>query len=94
MNERNISLDELNLRTIVVTVLKNFWVLVLLCASVLLCYTGYAKLSYQPVYTASATLMVSYLTSLNPSIFIPQAEIIMHASVWRFVYDHKFKSTL
>lgn len=45
-------------------------------------------------HLSSAILMVSYLTSLNPSIFIPQAEIIMQASVWRFVYDHKFKSTL
>lgn len=43
---------------------------------------------------SSATFIVSYLTSLNPSIFISQAEIIMHASVWRFVYDHIFKSTL
>ena len=59
MNEREIRFDELNLRTILTTVLKNFWVLVLLCTSVLLCYSGYAKLTYKPAYTASATLMVS-----------------------------------
>ena len=45
-------------------------------------------------HLGSATFMGSYLTSLNLNIFIPQAEIILHASVWRFVYDHKLKSTL
>lgn len=59
MDWKTFRFDEINPHTIVVTVLKNIWVLALLCASVLLCYTGYAKLTYQPVYTASATLMVS-----------------------------------
>lgn len=59
MEEKTIHLDELNLPTVVITVLKNLWVVVLLCASVLLCYNGYSKLTYQPVYTSSATLMVS-----------------------------------
>ena len=59
MNEKEIRFDELNLRTIFSAVLKNFWVLILLCVSVLLCYSGYAKLTYKPTYTASATLMVS-----------------------------------
>ena len=59
MQERNISFDEINLRLVVMSVLRNLWVVALLCASVLLCYTGYAKLTYEPVYTAKATLMVS-----------------------------------
>ena len=59
MEERKIRFDELNLRIIVKTVIRNFWVVALLCASVLLCYNGYAKLTYKPVYTATATLMVS-----------------------------------
>ena len=59
MEEKTIHLDELNLPTVVITVLKNLWVVVLLCASVLLCYSAYCKLTYEPVYTSSATLMVS-----------------------------------
>ena len=59
MDRKTIHLDELNPHIIVRTVLKNIWVLALLCASVLACYTGYARLTYAPVYTASATLMVS-----------------------------------
>lgn len=45
-------------------------------------------------HLGSATFVGSYLTSLNRNIFIPQAESIRHASVWRSVYDHKVKSTL
>lgn len=59
MEDKAIHLDELNLPTMILAVLKNLWVVVLLCISVLLCYSGYSKLTYEPVYTASATLMVS-----------------------------------
>ena len=59
MEQKAIRFDEINLRILVKAVVKNLWVVALLCISVLLCYNGYAKESYEPVYTAKATLMVS-----------------------------------
>lgn len=59
MEERTVRFDELNLRITLKAVLKNFWVVVLFCISALLCYNAQARLTYKPVYTSSATLMVS-----------------------------------
>lgn len=59
MEQMNIRFDEINLRSLIKAVLRNLWVVVLLCASVLLCYNGLSKLTYKPAYTAQATLMVS-----------------------------------
>lgn len=59
MERQKLQLDEINFRLILKAVLKNLWVVLLLCASVVMCYSGYAKLTYSPVYTAKATLMVS-----------------------------------
>ena len=59
MEKRTIQLDELNLRTLVMAVLKNIWIVALVCVSALLSYNAYAKMTYQPVYTATATMMVS-----------------------------------
>ena len=59
MDQINIRFDEINLRSVMKAVLKNLWVVALLCASVLLCYNGFSKLTYKPAYTTQATLMVS-----------------------------------
>ena len=59
MEERKFRFDEVNLRLILNALLRNLWVVALFCASALLCFTGYETLTYKPVYTASATLMVS-----------------------------------
>lgn len=59
MEETKIRFDEVNLRLILQALVKNLWVILLFCASAILCFAGYETLSYKPVYTASATLMVS-----------------------------------
>lgn len=59
MEQKTIRFDEINLRGVLKTVLKNLWVVALLCASALLCFNAVSKLTYKPVYTAKATLMVS-----------------------------------
>ncbi len=59
MEQLTVRFDEINLKLMAKAVLKNLWVVALLCASVLLCYNAFAKQTYEPVYTATATLMVS-----------------------------------
>lgn len=85
MEEKSIQLDELNLRTIVMAVLKHFWIVVIFCISTLLCYNAYAKLTYQPVYTASATLMVSAKdsTSAYNSLTTTQSMATVFAEVFQ-----------
>lgn len=85
MEEKNIQLDELNFRTMVIAVLKNIWIVALFCASVLLSYTAYAKLTYEPVYTASATLMVSAKdsTSAYNSLTTTQSMAAVFAEVFQ-----------
>ena len=51
--------DEIYLHGLVSTLLKNLWVIVAICISVLMCYTSVYKLTYTPKYTSSATFMVS-----------------------------------
>ena len=59
MEEKSIHLDEINLHSLMLLLLKNLWVVVAFCISVVLCYTSVCKLSYTPSYTSSATFMVS-----------------------------------
>ena len=59
MEERSIHLDEINLHGLVALLLKNLWVIVALCISAVLCYTGVSRLTYTPTYTSTATFMVS-----------------------------------
>ena len=51
--------DEINIHSLVTALLKNLWVIALLCISATLCYSSIAKLTYTPKYTSSATFMVS-----------------------------------
>lgn len=59
MQERNIRFDEINFHSLAVVLLKNLWVIAALCISALLIYTGACRLNYTPVYTSTATFMVS-----------------------------------
>lgn len=59
MKGTTLRFNEINLRALLKAVLRNLWVIALLCVSILLCYNGFSKLNYKPMYTAKATLMVS-----------------------------------
>ncbi len=59
MQEPTIRFDEINLRSVIALVLKNLWVIVALVASALLCFNSASKLTYTPMYTSTATFMVS-----------------------------------
>ncbi len=51
--------DEFYPHGLVSVLLKNLWVIILVCASALMCYSSVYKLTYTPKYTSSATFMVS-----------------------------------
>ena len=59
MEEKTIHWDEINLHGLVFLLLKNLWVIIVLCISAILCYSSVCKLTYTPSYTSSATFMVS-----------------------------------
>lgn len=59
MEEKALYLDEINLHGLLLQLLKNFWIVVAFCVSVLMCYTGACRLAYTPKYTSAATFMVS-----------------------------------
>lgn len=59
MEEKILRFDEINLRSLIITFLKNTWIVLLICATALLCYTSAVKMTYEPTYTSSATFMVS-----------------------------------
>ncbi len=65
MDKRIIRIDEINLRSVVIALIKNFWVAVILCVSVLLCLSAATKVFYKPKYTSSATFMVSAKDGTN-----------------------------
>ena len=58
MTEKQIRFDELSLGVLLQDVVKNIWVVILLCISTLLCYTSATRLTYEPQYTSTATFMV------------------------------------
>ena len=59
MEEKILRWDEIDPRSLVTAVLKNFWIVIALCISVFLCYNAARELTYTPKYTSSATFMVS-----------------------------------
>jgi len=59
MREKTFRIDEINLHSLVRSLLKNIWVVVLVCLSVVMCVSSFAKYTYKPQYTSSATFMVS-----------------------------------
>ena len=65
MDKRIIRLDEINFRSVAIALIKNFWVVIILCVSVLMCITSATKAFYKPKYKSSATFMVSAKDSTN-----------------------------
>ena len=59
MEERSLYFDEINPRGLILLLLKNLWIIVVLCISAVFCYTSVSRLTYTPTYTSSATFMVS-----------------------------------
>lgn len=59
MQEKTLRFDEINFFSLLRTLIKNLWVIALLCASVVMCYTSASRLSYAPTYRSQATFMVS-----------------------------------
>ena len=59
MEDKTIHFDEINLHGLIALLLKNLWVIALVCISAILCYTSVCRLTYTPTYTSSATFMVS-----------------------------------
>lgn len=59
MEEQLIHLDEINPLRLLADLVRNLWVAVLLAAAVWLGISAYEKLNYEPMYTSSATLVVS-----------------------------------
>ncbi len=59
MDEQILRQDEINPLRLATDLLKNLWVAVLLAAAVWLGLSAYEKMNYEPVYTSTATLVVS-----------------------------------
>ena len=65
MEDKSMRLNEITLHGIVSLLLKNLWVIAALCISALLCYASVTRLTYTPMYTSSATFMVSAKDGTN-----------------------------
>ncbi|HIS52642.1 MAG TPA: polysaccharide biosynthesis tyrosine autokinase [Candidatus Onthomonas avicola] len=63
MKSQELTLDSISWRGAVIQVLKNWWVVVCLTLAVFLGATGLGMLTYQPAYTASATLVIRVMGS-------------------------------
>lgn len=59
MEEKILRLDEINLWALFHNLIKNLWVVVLLCAAAVMCYASISRLNYTPSYSSQATFMVS-----------------------------------
>lgn len=59
MNDRLFRLDEINLRSLLQDLLRNFWVPILLGAALYLAVSAQGKMNYSPVYSSTATFAVS-----------------------------------
>ena len=65
MGNSIIRFDEINFPSAIRTVLKNLWVVILLCISALLIAVSVVRLTYVPRFTSTTTLMVGARDSTN-----------------------------
>ena len=65
MEKRTFHLDEVNLHSLLKDLLRNLWVVALLCITAVLCYTAISLYGYSPRFTSSATFMVSAKDSVS-----------------------------
>lgn len=59
MEDKILRWDEINPHGLITVLLKNLWVVLMLCVSAVLCFVSIRRLTYVPTYTSSATFMVS-----------------------------------
>jgi len=85
MNERILRFDEINLRNLFMTVLRNLWVVGCICLSAVMIFTASCKLNWMPQYTSSATLMVGAKdsTSAYNSLTTTQSMAAVFSEVFR-----------
>ena len=85
MDEKLIRYDEINPYFLTRALVKNIWVIILLCASTLLAYSARATFKYKPCYTSSATFMVSSKdsTSAYNSLTATQSMATVFAEVFQ-----------
>ena len=69
MEDKSLRLDQINFYGLVIVLLKNLWIIALLCISALLCYNSACRLMYTPEYTSTATFMVSAKDSTSAGFF-------------------------
>jgi capsular exopolysaccharide synthesis family protein len=86
--------------------LKNLWVVVAVCISAILCYSSFAKLTYTPTYTSSATFMVSAKDSTSAynsltttqsmaSVFVEVFESnVLREKIQEKMPDQRFNGTI
>lgn len=65
MNKRYFQFDEISIHSLIFTLLKNLWVVIIIALSAVMCVSSYTKLFYQPRYTSSATFMVGAKNSTS-----------------------------
>lgn len=106
MDEQVIRLDEINLRGLVVVLLKNLWVIVAVCISVLLCFTSVCRLTYTPMFSSAATFMVSAKDSTSAynsltttqsmaSVFVEVFQSnVLREKIQEQMPDGRFKGTI
>lgn len=59
MEDKSIRFDEINMIGLLRALIKNLWVILLVCISAVMLFTSYSRITYTPRYTSSATFMVS-----------------------------------
>ena len=65
MENNMIRLDEINFPSTLRALLRNLWVVVILCLSAVLVTVSVVRLTYEPRYTSTTTLMVGARDSTN-----------------------------
>lgn len=59
MFKEYLRIEEINLHSLAINFIKNFWIAIVLSISAVLCFSAFSKLTYEPKYTSQATFMVS-----------------------------------
>lgn len=59
MNREWFSLEEISVRGLCISLLRNVWMILLAAAAIWMAATGWHNLTYQPEYTSQATLVVT-----------------------------------
>lgn len=71
MNEEEVLFyfDEINIKTVIRDVVRNFWMILIAALSAVLLVSGYQNIIYEPAYTSRATMVVSAKGSSTASSY-------------------------